>query len=100
MPKGKRKKSGPIMLDIKMRYKGPAKPTRADVVAALEYMLATGGQVPAQWQFAAIDWSRPGSGTAGFRSGSIANFAQFSRLIEAKLADMKVSIDRKPLSDG
>jgi len=88
------------MLDIKMRYKGPVKPTREDVVAALEHMLATGGEVPAQWQFAAIDWSRPGSGTAGYRSGSIANFAQFSRVIEAKLGAMKVSVDRKPLGDG
>lgn len=96
MPKGKRRKGGSIMLDIKLRYIGPARPTREDVVKVFEHMLATGGDVPEQWQFAAIDWSRPGKGTSGYRTGSVGNFAQFAPLIQRKLADMKVSFDRKP----
>jgi hypothetical protein len=95
MPKGKGK-SGPIMLDIKIRYVGKEKPTEEMVVDCLEHMLATGGDVPDNFQFAAIDWTRPGTGTHGFRSGSVSNFAQFAPLIRAKLGNLKVRLHRKP----
>lgn len=96
MPKGKRKKGGPVMLDIKLRYIGPEPPTKAMVRAVFEHMLATGGEVPDQWLFAAIDWSRPGKGSQGFRAGSIANFAQFAPIIRRKLDDFKASFHRSP----
>lgn len=104
MPKGKRKRGGPIMLDIKLRHirrKGEGPPTRDQVIECLEHMLATGGDVPEHWVYAAIDWSRPGKASEGFRSGSIANFAQFAPLIRKRLAHFKVSVDRSPPpSDG
>lgn len=96
MPRKGKGKSKPIMLDIKFRFIGKKKPTSADVVEALEFMLATGGDVPEFWQFAAMDWTRPHSGTHGFRSGSIGNFAQFAPIIRAKLGSLKVAMTRRP----
>lgn len=92
-------KTQPIMLDIKMRYIGPKKPTLDEVREALEHMLATGGEVPEQWQFAAMDWTRPHTATRGFRSGSVGNFAQFAPIIRQKLHSLKVAISRKPQPD-
>jgi hypothetical protein len=93
MPNGKRGK-GPIMLDIKLRYIGKSRPTEQDVTVVLEHMLATGGEVPENWQYAAIEWSRPGAGSQGFRSGSVSNFAQFAPLIRSQLGRLKVRANR------
>lgn len=86
------------MLDIKLRYIGPPgkPPTRETVIEALEHMLATGGEVPPYFQFAAIDWTRPGKASHGFRAGSVGNFAQFAPIIRAKLHGMKMALNRKP----
>jgi hypothetical protein len=100
MPRKGKGRTQPLMLDIKMRYIGPKKPTLDEVREALEYMLATGGEVPDQWQFAAMDWTRPRSGSRGFRSGSVGNFNQFAPIIRAKLDSLKVAIARRPQPDA
>lgn len=99
MPRSGKGKTQPIMLDIKMRYIGPKKPTHDEIREALEHMLATGGEVPEHWQFAAIDWERPRSGSRGFRSGSVGNFAQFAPIIRQKLDSFKVAMTRRPQPD-
>lgn len=96
MPRKGKGRTQPIMLDIKMRYIGPEKPTLDEVKDALEFMLATGGDVPENWQFAAMDWTRPKNGSHGFRSGSVGNFAQFAPIIRRKLDSLKVAMARRP----
>jgi hypothetical protein len=90
----------PVMLDIKLRYIGKSPPTEEMITDALEHMLATGGECPDGFQFAAIDWSRPGGGSRGFRSGSVGNFGQFAPIIRAKLGSLKIRMDRRPKDES
>lgn len=84
----------PIMLDIKLRYVGPTKPTRKMIVDAMMHMLQTGGQVPPQFMFAAIDWHHPNRANKGWQTGTVTDFDTFAPIIREKLSTMKIAVDR------
>lgn len=90
---GKRR---PLMFNIRLTRTG-AKPTKREVIATLEYMLAN-QRVPAGWKVAVINWRNPAAASDDWLVGSLREtFAQegLGRVIEAALDTARIAIVRR-----
>lgn len=89
----KSSKAAPIMLNIRIRRRGP-KPTREEVVSVLQEILST-ETVPRGWQFAAINWRHPNKASQGWRTGRLSDFHSLAAVIQTALHSARVAVVRK-----
>lgn len=84
-----RKKSSPVMLNIRLRRrvpKGTPPPTREEVLEVLQHIVDR-REVPRGWSFAFIEWRNPNKRVAEWTEGTITDVEAFSALLSMVAAD-------------
>lgn len=83
----KRARKGPTTLHLKIRLKkNGAKPTRNEVLEVLDYIIDN-GDVPAGWEFHAIDWAKPNSEG----QGDVSDVQSFRAVLEVMRDELQFS---------
>lgn len=100
----KKKNNGPVLVNIRLRWRGPGRKTAGEAREALRSILHS-HEVPKGWQFAAINWGHPRTHEAldsarqrlqasdGWTEGNIDDlFEKFEGLIEALEGRIQVGV--------
>ena len=100
----KRKQNGPVLVNVRLRWKGAGRKTAGEAREALRTIQRT-HEVPKGWQFAAIEWGHPRThegleaarerlrATDGWTEGNIDDlFEKFGGLFEVLEGKLQVGV--------